>query len=135
LEKIENLNAALILRSMIHFENLRDLALSFPGTSESPHFEKTSFRVRKKIFATFDSANQRATLKLSEADQDMFSLHNPEAVYPVPNKWGKQGWTVFELSRVHPDLFRDALHTAYRLVAPAALVRQLKDGKKPDEFT
>ena len=33
---------------MANNEHFKKLALSFPGTEESPHFEKTSFRVKKK---------------------------------------------------------------------------------------
>jgi predicted DNA-binding protein (MmcQ/YjbR family) len=50
---------------MVSFETLRKLALSFPETTEEPHFEKTSFRVKKKIFATYDGKNKTACVKLS----------------------------------------------------------------------
>ena len=58
---------------MTGIAQFRKLALSFPGTNEQPHFEKTSFRIGKKIFATLDEKNNRACLKLSEIDQDVFS--------------------------------------------------------------
>jgi hypothetical protein len=77
------------------------LALSFPETTEEPHFEKTSFRVRKKIFATYDEMNHRACLKLSEVDQNVFSTNQTGVIYPVPNKWGKQGWTFFEMDKIN----------------------------------
>ena len=35
----------------------RKLAMSFPDVTEEPHFENTSFRMSKKIFATFDEKN------------------------------------------------------------------------------
>lgn len=76
---------------MVDIEAFRDLALSFPDTIELPHFEKTSFRVNKKIFATLDNKNNRACLMLSEVDQSVFSAHDKSVIYPVPNKWGKKG--------------------------------------------
>lgn len=39
---------------MVSIETFRELAMSFPNATEEPHFEKTSFRVNKKIFGTFD---------------------------------------------------------------------------------
>ncbi len=33
---------------MVTIDSLRKLALSFPEATEEPHFEKTSFRVKKK---------------------------------------------------------------------------------------
>ncbi|AXB56423.1 MmcQ/YjbR family DNA-binding protein [Flavobacterium fluviale] len=101
---------------MISIETFRKLALSFPDASEEPHFEKTSFRVKKKIFATFDEKNNRAVLKLNEIDQSVFCASSEMIFYPVLNKWGKQGWTIVELSKVRPEMFEDALIRSYQNV-------------------
>jgi hypothetical protein len=106
-------------------ETLRKFALSFPETSEQPHFEKTSFRVGKKIFVTLDTKNLRACVKLSETDQDIFFVAGKTAVFPVPNKWGKQGWTFIDIQRVDPDLLNEAIKTAYCEVAPKKLVARI----------
>ena len=58
---------------MVSIDTFRKLALSFPEATEEPHFEKTSFRVNKKIFATYDNTKHQACIKLSEIDQDVFS--------------------------------------------------------------
>lgn len=111
---------------MISIDTFRKLALSFPETTEEAHFEKTSFRVRMKIFATYDYKNKRACIKLSEIDQDVFSSFDKNVVYPVTNKWGKQGWTIIEMSIVGKELFINALTTAYCEVAPKKLSNKLK---------
>ncbi len=46
-------------------ETFKQLALAFKDVEELPHFELTSFRVKKKIFATLDERNSRACLMLS----------------------------------------------------------------------
>jgi len=102
---------------MLSIKKFRQIALSFPGTEELPHFEKTSFRVKKKIFATLDEMHQKATLKFSAVDQSVFCLIDQSAIYPVPNKWGKQGWTIFELTKVNGAMMKDALATAYNTIA------------------
>lgn len=114
---------------MVTINTFRKLALSFPEATEEPHFEKTSFRVKKKIFATYDDKNKRSCIKLSEIDQDVFSLTDRTMIYPVPNKWGKQGWTFIELKKVHKDVFADALTTAYCEVAPEKLANQIRHNK------
>ena len=116
---------------MVTIDMLRKVALSFPEATEEPHFEKTSFRVKKKIFATFDGANNIACIKLSEIDQDVFSLSDSTIIYPVPNKWGKQGWTLIDMGKVRPEQFIDALTTAYCEVAPKKLSLQVR----PDGYT
>ena len=102
---------------------VREIALSFPETTEEPHFEKTSFRVKKKIFATL--LGNLLTIKLSVIDQDVFSLIDKTVIYPVPNKWGKQGWTNIELEKVDEEMLRDALKTAYCEVAPGKLGKMM----------
>lgn len=111
---------------MVSIGTFRKLALSFPGTNEERHFEKTSFRVNKKIFATYDDQHKRACIKLSEIDQDVFVAADKAAIYPVANKWGKQGWTLVELRKVRMDLFTDALTTSYCEVAPRKLAEQVR---------
>ncbi len=106
---------------MLSEKKVRELALSFEASEEAPHFEKTSFRISKRIFATLDTEKKRVTMKLSAVNQSVFSCYDKEAVYPVPNNWGKQGWTIFELKKVRADIFKDALTQAYCLVAPKKL--------------
>lgn len=115
---------------MVSIDTFKKLALSFPEVTEEPHFEKISFRVKKKIFATYDEVNNRACIKLSEIDQDVFSSADKTVIYPVDNKWGKQGWTLIELKKVRKDLFADALTTAYCEVAPIKLADQIRPKNK-----
>jgi predicted DNA-binding protein (MmcQ/YjbR family) len=101
---------------MVDIESFRKLALSFRDSVEAPHFEKASFRYKKKIFATLSSKDKRAVLKLSPEDQSVFSDYDPKIFYPVPHKWGKQGWTIVELKLVRKDMCKDALMQAYECV-------------------
>lgn len=99
--------------AMVSISSFRQLAFSFPGTTEAPHFEKTSFRVKKKIFASLSIEKQLACLKLSLIDQSVFCAYDKSIMYPVPNKWGQQGWTYVELKKVKKSMLKDALATAY----------------------
>ncbi|WP_316786836.1 MmcQ/YjbR family DNA-binding protein [Pedobacter frigiditerrae] len=101
---------------MVTLELFRRLALSFTEVNEQPHFEKISFRVGKRIFATYDAKKNQACLKLNEIDQSVFSAFDSSIIIPVPNKWGKQGWTFFDLDKVREDMFEDAITTAYHNV-------------------
>ena len=97
-----------------------------PEALQQPHFEKTSFRVKKKIFATLDTRNKRVVVKLSDIDQSVFCKYDPEVIYPVPGAWGKQGWTIIELGKVRKTMFKDALLSGYCLVAPKNLAQQVR---------
>lgn len=98
---------------MVSITTFRQMALSFPETTEQPHFEKAAFRSKKRIFASLSEAENIATVKLSEIDQSVFCDYDETIVYPVPNKWGKQGWTHINLKKVPNSMLKDLLSTAY----------------------
>ncbi|OOQ59625.1 MmcQ/YjbR family DNA-binding protein [Mucilaginibacter pedocola] len=110
---------------MIGTDTFRQFTLSLPHVTEEPHFDKTSFRIGGKIFATMVAEHHRATVKLSPTDQCLFCLADANMVYPVPNKWGKLGWTHLNLQTVLPEMCTEILKVAYCEVAPkkyAALI-------------
>lgn len=100
------------------------LLLSFAEVTEEPHFEKRSFRVKKKIVATLDEAGRTACLKLTLNDQSVFCLIDKTVIWSVPNKWGLQGWTNINLKKIKKELLQDVVTTAYCTVAPIALAQQ-----------
>lgn len=97
------------------------LALSLPEVSIEPHFEKISFRVKKKIFATLNEKESRATLKFTPDEQEMFCKINQEAIFPVPNKWGKMGWTHLRYELLSSEIVEELLKVAYCNIAPKNL--------------
>lgn len=82
----------------------------------APHFHKVSFRIKNKIFSTYDQKNDLLVVKLNPIDQDVFTKVTKGIVSPVPNKWGQQGWTQAILSEVTLELLEDLLSTAYTQV-------------------
>jgi predicted DNA-binding protein (MmcQ/YjbR family) len=90
------------------------LVLSFPNVLAAPHFDRTAFKIiGKRIFATLHEESETANIKFSPADQSVYCLIDKEAIYPVNNKWGLQGWTTFRLAKIDCELMQDALDTAY----------------------
>jgi hypothetical protein len=115
---------------MVSPDTFRQIVLSFPEVVEQPHFEKPSFRVRKKIVATLDLKNNQACIKLSEIEQNLFSAFDKSVIFPVPNKWGKQGWTFINLKKIRKDTCIDAVTMAYCTVAPEKLSSLIKSKEK-----
>jgi hypothetical protein len=95
--------------------DFRNMALSFPGTIENPHFDRAAFKIiNKRIFCTMHEESGTANLKLSPADQRVYCEYDKKIIYAIPNKWGVQGWTTFELKKMTPQLMLDALDAAYK---------------------
>lgn len=106
---------------LVSIDTFRQAALAFEEAVEQPHFEKPSFRVAKKIFATLDLPTRRATLKFSAIDQSVFCSFDAAIMYPAAGAWGKSGWTIVELQKIKPEILLDALTCAYCAVAPKKL--------------
>lgn len=106
---------------MVSTQAARVLAMAFDEVIEEPHFEATGFKVKKKIFATMNEKEKRMTVKLTDLDQDVFCTFDNTVIYPVPNKWGTQGWTHVNLKKVRKEMLQDILNVAYCTVAPKKL--------------
>lgn len=98
---------------MVSSKTFRQLALACPETVELPHFEKASFRVNKKIFATLTEEKDLGMLILTPEEQYVYCKYAPEAFTPVPGKWGLKGCTLVNLKKVNKDVLKEAMNAAY----------------------
>lgn len=97
--------------------DLRRIALSLEGTTEAPHFDRAAFKVAR-IYVTLAADGRSGNLKLSPEEQEFKCLLAPNAFAPVPNAWGKQGWTTVNLASLGADELRNALETAWQHAQP-----------------
>ena len=93
--------------------DLRRIALSLSETTEVPHFDRAAFKVAR-IYATLAADGKTANFKFTPDEQELKCLTAPEAFAPVPNAWGKQGWTTATLAKLTPTELKSALETAWR---------------------
>ncbi len=107
---------------MVSVHAFSQIALSFPLAEEQPHFDKRSFRIKNKIFATLTEKEKKAMVKLSAIDQSVFCAFDKSIIYPVPGAWGSQGATFINLQKIKPAMLKDALTAAWCNVAPKNLV-------------
>ena len=94
-------------------DDMKNIALSLEGTVAAPHFDRTAFKV-KRIYSTLAADGLTANLKLTPDEQELKCLTHREAFEPVPNAWGKQGWTTVNLAAVNIEELTAALTMAWR---------------------
>ena len=99
---------------MVTTEVFRQMALSFPGTIELPHFDRASFRVNKRIYATLDEKKKIAVLMFSPIEQSVFCAFDKTIIYPVPGGWGRNGATIFELDKIKKPMLKDGLTVVFQ---------------------
>lgn len=96
---------------MVDLETTHEILLSMPNSVEDSHFDKPSYKHNGKIFATFNIENHWLTIRLTPEQQVEFCEN--EAIYPVPNKWGKLGWTHVDLDRIRKNDLIEVLNVSW----------------------
>ena len=98
----------------------RRFALSLPEATEEPHFEKSSFRVRGKIFATVPEGGRHLNVFVDEHETRASVAEDPAAFEEL--WWGKKLSGVrVTLARANARLVRELLEEAWRRKAPKRL--------------
>jgi hypothetical protein len=101
---------------MVTAKEFRALALSFPEAVEAPHFDRASFRVRGKIFATIAPDGKSGMLKLDLDAHEALLRAEPETFFSFGG-WSRTGATGVHLARMRKALFRELLAQAFGNVA------------------
>ncbi|HET6948697.1 MAG TPA: MmcQ/YjbR family DNA-binding protein [bacterium] len=91
---------------------VRRFALSLPEVTEAPHFDKPSFRVRGRIFATVPPGGSHLHVFVDEAQRERMTAIAPQTYETL--RWGKKvvGLRVTLL-----------LQAAWQLRAPKSVIR------------
>lgn len=97
--------------------DFRTIALALDGTIEAPHFDRTAFKVAR-IYATLAADQLTANLKLTPDEQEFKCMLAPECFAPVPNAWGRQGWTTLDLAAAQVEELKSVLGMAWQHAQP-----------------
>jgi hypothetical protein len=97
--------------------DLTELALAFEGTISAPHFDRTAFKV-KRTYVTLAADGLSANFKFTPEEQEFKCMLAPEAFAPIPNAWGRQGWTEGRLTKLSREELDDALRIAWQHALP-----------------
>lgn len=97
--------------------DLTELALGLDGTISAPHFDRTAFKV-KRTYVTLAADGLSANFKFTPEEQEFKCTLAPEAFAPIPNAWGKQGWTEGRLAKLSRGELDDALRIAWKHALP-----------------
>jgi hypothetical protein len=109
----------------VTLEDVRRFALSLPETTEEPHHERTSFRVRGKIFASALPDGDSCNVLLDEPDARAAVFEDADVFGEL--WWGKRlvGVNV-DLASADPTRMEELLTEAWLRRAPRALAAQLR---------
>ena len=98
----------------------RRYALSLPGTREEPHFERTSFRVLGKIFATALPNDGHLNVFVGDEHREPALANHPGCMEKL--MWGARAVGLrISLAEASPAVVKDLLLVAWRAKAPKSL--------------
>jgi hypothetical protein len=107
----------------VRLAEARQFALSLPETTEEPHFEKSSFRVRGKIFATVPEGGMSLHLFVDEDEVRSLVGARPDVYEPLT--WGKRtvpDGVCVNLPAADRAQMQELLEEAWRRRAPKRVV-------------
>ncbi len=107
----------------------RRFALSLPETTEEPHFDAGSFRVRRKIFATVPPGGKQLRVFIEPDEVQALLAEDPIVFEPIV--WGKRvvpNGVCINLATAQPSVVRELLENAWRLRAPKRVVAAFDAG-------
>ena len=104
-------------------ESVRAFALSLPATTEEPHFDMSSFRVRGKIFATVPPDGEHLHVFVDEAEVHAAVAEDPAAFEPL--MWGQRlrGLRI-HIAAAPGDRVAELLEESWRRKAPPRLAAE-----------
>lgn len=113
----------------VRLADARRYALSLPETTEEPHFELGSFRVRGKIFATIPGGGEQLRIFVGIDEVQALIAENPTAFEQIV--WGKRvvpNGVCVNLAAADASVVRELLEEAWRLRAPKRVVAAFDAG-------
>lgn len=108
---------------------VQKIALALPETTEEPHFQRTSFRVHGKIFATLVPTEHFLNLMVGDSVREPALNMYENCVEPL--FWGKKVWGLkVNLLEATPTIIAELLEKAWGEKAPRALVEKYRGRNK-----
>lgn len=113
-------------------DDIRALALSLPEAIEQPHFERPSFRVRGKIFATlpepkFEGDQRVVLLRIPMVLKEALMVSDADAMVSL-GPWERQRIIQVDIGRMDWDKVEGLVKLAWREAAPKTWLKELGPG-------
>jgi hypothetical protein len=105
-------------------EEMREIALSFPGAAEGSSYGRPSFLVNKKFFTRLRREDESLVLlEVSFDEREMLMEAEPETFHFTAH-YKDYPAVLARMSSLHPGSFRNFLDRRWRKIAPKKLVRE-----------
>ena len=106
------------------------LALAFPDAHEEPHFERTSFRIGKKIFATMTPDGTEAMVRVDPAGVDALLTTHPAVFFSYGGWTLRNGSLGIHLAKPDATMIGELLVDSWKHSAPKRAVAAFEETRQ-----
>jgi hypothetical protein len=108
----------------VTLEEMREIALSFPGAVEGTSYGQPSFLVNKKFFTRLRREDQSLVLLEASFDEREMLIEAEPETFHVTAHYRDYPAVLARMASLHPGSFRNFLDRRWRKIAPKKLVKE-----------
>jgi len=108
---------------------LRQIALSFPGTTEGSSYGKPSFHVARKFFTRLREEDDSIVLAVGSIDERDMLLESDARLFHITEHYRNYPALLVRLAQLDAGMLRSMLERRWRTIAPKKLLREFDEAK------
>jgi hypothetical protein len=112
------------VQGVVTVQDIRELALSLPRTSEHLIRDRVKFRVGSIVYLALSRDETRLGFAYPKEERDALIAEDPETFFlPAPSDM-RYNWVQCHLDRLDEQLMRELVIDAWRMVVPKRVAAQ-----------
>jgi hypothetical protein len=112
----------------VTFEQVRTVALTFPGVEDGTSYRTRALKVRGKLLARIHQTLDCLVLRVDFLDRQILIQSAPSAFF-ITDHYHDYPWVLMRFSAVEARELPDLIERAWRLLAPKTLVKNHDAGR------
>jgi len=110
-------------------DEMREIALSFPGVVEGSSYGQPAFLVNKKFFTRFRRADASMVLMEVSIDEREMLMEAEPKTFHITAHYKDYPSVLARIATLHPGSYRNFLERRWRKIAPKAAVKAWDAGR------
>lgn len=111
----------------ITYQQVRSVALAFPGVEDGTSYGTLALKVRGKLLARMHQSLDCLVLRADFLDREILLRSAPHAFF-ITDHYRNYPWILMRFSAVEPRELPDLIERAWRIVAPKTLLKKYDAG-------
>lgn len=111
------------IRAVVTPDDVRELALALPETTEKPSYGTPGFRVGDRLFARLHQDGESLVVRVDMDEREALAQAEPEKFFWTPH-YDRHPWIQVRLAAIDREELAEVLRDSWRRRAPAPVLRR-----------